>query len=156
MRRFWPAMLAGVAWVHLGMPVCWAEAIAIQNTQPLAFGSFVAGSGGSVTVDTGGARSAGGGVVLIPSSSGTAAEFTVTGDLLATYTIQLPSDGFVELTGPGSAMVIDGFTSMPSGANGELGAGGSQSLSVGATLNVDSGQSPGHYEGSFTVIVEYQ
>jgi hypothetical protein len=156
LKRRWLVILAGLVLVHLGVPACWAAEIAIQNTQPLAFGSFVAGGGGSVTVTTSGARSAGGGVVLIPSSEGAAATFAVTGDADATYTIQLPSDGSVELTGPGSAMVIDGFTSTPSGVNGQLNAAGSQSLSVGGTLNVSGSQTPGEYTGSFTVITEYQ
>jgi spore coat protein U-like protein len=137
-------------------PTSWALVnIAIENVQNLSFGSFVAGNGGSVTVSANGNRSAGGGVVLIPSSLGTAAQFTVSGDPNATYTIQLPVNDVVSLTGPGNGMFVNTFTSTPSGAGGNLGAGGSQALSVGGTLNVGSDQAPGSYSSTFSVTVSY-
>lgn len=154
MTSYLPKFLAGVVLATMA-PNSPALEIAIQNTQGLAFGSFVAGSGGTITVSTSGGRSASGGVFLIPSSTSSAAQFTVTGDANATYTIQLPGNDFVKLTGPGSDMVINDFTSSPSGAAGQLSAGGSQTLLVGGRLNVASGQSPGNYSGSFTVIVDY-
>lgn len=132
-----------------------AAAISIQNTQELSFGSFVAGSGGTVTVSTSDARSAGGGVMLVPSREGAAARFTVSGDAFATYTIQLPGNDFVKLTGPGGEMVVNDFTSSPSGAGGQLDVLGSQTLLVGATLSVGSSQPTGDYSGSFTVTVNY-
>ncbi len=52
-------------------------------------------------------------------------------------------------------MVINDFVSSPSGASGQLGAGGSQTLSVGGALSVGSGQAPGDYSGSLTVTVNY-
>lgn len=93
--------------------------------------------------------------MLIRSSQGTAAQFTVSGEPNATYTIQLPGDDFVSLAGPGTKMFINNFTSSPSGVEGQLGAGGSQVLSVGGTLNVDSGQAPGSYPVTFSVTVNY-
>lgn len=155
MKRVWPTIMAGVALTTLVASNGWAQDIVIQNTRGLSFGSFVAGSGGSVAVSPSGLRSAGGDVWLIPSSEGVAAEFTVTGDADATYTIQLPGDDFVTLTGPGSDMVINDFTSAPSGAGGQLSAGGSQALAVGGTLNVGSAQAPGDYAGTLSVIVNY-
>ena len=94
-------------------------------------------------------------MLLIPSSAGAAAQFTVSGDANATYTVQLPGNDFVKLTGPGGDMLINDFVSSPSGAGGQLSAGGSQTLLVGATLNVASGQVAGQYSGSFSVIVDY-
>ena len=155
MNPYLPRLLASAALAALAASASWALEMAIQNNQELSFGSFVAGSGGSVTVSTSGARSASGGVLLIPSSAGAAAQFTVSGDANATYTIQLPGNDFVKLSGPGGDMFINEFTGSPSGAAGQLSAGGSQSLSVGGTLNVASGQSPGEYSGSFTVTVDY-
>jgi hypothetical protein len=149
MKPYLPKLLAGAALAALAAPASWALEMAIQNNQELSFGSFVAGGGGSVTV------SASGGVLLIPSSAGAAATFTVTGDANATYTIQLPGNDFVKLTGPGGDMFINEFTGSPSGAAGQLSAGGSQSLLVGATLNIASGQAPGQYAGSFSVTVDY-
>lgn len=155
MKPYLPKLLALAALAALAAPASWALEMAIQNNQELSFGSFVAGIGGSVTVSTSGARSASGGVLLIPSSAGAAAQFTVSGDANATYTIQLPGNDFVKLSGPGGDMFINEFTGSPSGAAGQLSAGGSQSLSVGGTLSIASGQSPGEYSGSFSVTVDY-
>lgn len=130
-------------------------ALSLQNTRALSFGSFVAGAGGTVTISPAGDRSATGSVVLIPSGGGQSAEFTVQGDPNATYSIDLPADGTVVLTGPGADMALTNFTSSPSGAGGQLGASGSQALSVGATLHANDGQASGSYSGSFSVIVNY-
>ena len=151
-----PRILAGVALASMVASTSWAQvSVAIENVQSLSFGSFVAGNGGSVTVSTNGNRNADGGVVLIRSSQGTAAQFTVSGDPNATYTIQLPGDDFVSLAGPGTDMFINNFISTPSGVKGQLGAGGSQALSVGGALNVGSNQAPGSYSGTFSVTVSY-
>jgi len=156
MKSCLPRILAGVALASMVAPTSWALAnIAIENVQSLSFGSFVAGNSGSVTVSTTGNRNAVGGVVLIPSSLGTAAQFTVSGEPNMTYTIQLPGNDFVSLTGPGIDMFVNNFTSTPSGVGGQLGAGGSQALSVGGTLNVGSDQAPGSYSGTFSVTVNY-
>lgn len=156
MKPCFAKIMVGVTLAAMAVPNSWALLdIAIANTQALSFGSFVAGNGGSVTVSTSGARSASGDVYLIPSSEGTAAQFTVSGDPDATYTIQLPGDDFVKLTGPGADMAINDVVSSPSGAGGQLGGSGSQTLSVGGALSVGSGQTPGNYSGSLTVTVNY-
>lgn len=155
MQPYLPKFLAGAALAIMAAPASWALVMTIQNSQALSFGSFVASGGGAVTISTSGARSASGGVLLIPSSAGAAAQFTVSGDANATYTIQLPANDFVKLSGPGGDMLINDFVSSPSGAGGQLSAGGSQTLLVGATLNVASGQVPGEYSGSFSVTVDY-
>jgi len=136
-------------------PVVAQEPITIGNTRSLSFGSFVAGTGGTVTLSPQGQRSITGSVTALPSASGHSAEFTVSGDQDATYFIDLPSDSSVILTGPGSDMRLTSFTSEPSGAGGQLGPGGAQVLSVGASLQVGSGQVSGDYSGSFSVIVNY-
>lgn len=127
----------------------------INNTRGLSFGSFVAGSGGTVTVSAGSERSATGAVILLPSTSGQSAQFTVQGDPNATYTIELPADSTVVLTGPGADMALTNFTSQPSGAGGQLDLTGSQVLSVGATLQVGGNQVSGSYSGSYNVTVNY-
>lgn len=131
-----------------------AAEIAIVNSSSLVFGSFVAGNGGTITVSTSGICSAGGSVTIVIADCA-AAGFTVTGDPNLTYFIELPTDNFVSLSGPGSSMAITSFTSNPSGADGLLSAGGSQNLSVGGTLNIGSNQAAGSYSGNFSVIVNY-
>lgn len=130
-------------------------ALTIQNTRGLSFGSFVAGAGGTVVVSPASERSATGSTMLVPSKNGQSAQFTVEGDPDATYSIDLPADSTVFLTGPGVDMALTNFTSEPSGAGGQLSATGSQTLSVGATLQVQDSQASGSYSGSFDVIVNY-
>src|SRR5688572_1001429 len=88
-------------------PVRGAE-IAIFNSSPLAFGVFASGSGVTVTVDTSGSCSAGGGVIMFVADC-SPATFTVTGDPNLTYLIELPVDNSVALSGPGSDMSITGL-----------------------------------------------
>jgi hypothetical protein len=132
----------------------WAAPIAISNTQLLTFGKFAAGSGGSVTVSPAGARSAGGGVVLVSSGGGSAALFSVSGDPNLTYAISLPANGAVSLAAGANIMAVSNFSSSPS-PTGQLNAGGTQTLSVGATLSVGTNQPTGNYSASFDVFVDY-
>lgn len=141
--------------VSIAPVVAAQEPITIGNTRSLSFGSFVAGTGGTVILSPQGQRSITGSVTVLPSAPGHSAEFTVSGDPDATYFIDLPSDFSIMLTGPGSDMPLTSFTSEPLGAGGQLGSGGAQVLSVGATLEVGSGQASGDYSGSFSVIVNY-
>jgi hypothetical protein len=148
-------ILVGATLASMVTATTWAaEAISIQNIHGLSFGSFVAGSGGSVTVSANGNRT-GSGVVLVPSNQGNSAQFLVSGESGNTYTIQLPGNDFVSLTGPGNDMIVNNFTSTPSGAGGSIPQNGSQALSVGGTLNVVRGQVRGQYSGNFSVTVNY-
>lgn len=159
--RYGPAAL-GAGGLALLLPLAlWAGhqtalfAISVTNNQGLSFGKFAAASAGSVTISPAGVRSATGGVVLLGSDGGAAAQFTVSGDSSLTYDIILPVDGVVSLTAAGGqTLPVRAFTSSPSGT-GQLGIGGSQTLRVGATLDVGSGQAQGAYTGSFEVTVNY-
>ena len=123
--------------------------------QVLAFGSFAPGtSSGTVTISAAGARSSGGGAFLVPSGAGSAASYTVGGTSSVTYAITLPSNGTVVVTSGPNSMAVNNFTSSPVGA-GLIGGGGTQTLTVGATLTVGSNQATGSYSGSFDVTVEY-
>jgi len=127
--------------------------ISISADTALDFGAFAPSTGGTVTIATDGARSSSG---VVPSSTDTGNNgvFTVTGQASATYAITLPSDGTVTITSGANSMDVDTFTSNPSGT-GTLSGGGSQTLNVGATLTVGSGQAAGSYSGTFDVSVEY-
>ncbi len=53
----------------------------------------------------------------------------------------------------GSAtMTVNGFTSTPS-TTGTLGTGGTQTLQIGATLNVSAAQTPGNYTSATAIPV---
>ncbi len=154
---FWLVMAVILFALSATPALCYTNSITLTNTQSLAFGSFIVGNSGTVAVSTIGARSAtGGGIVLLNRNpTAHAAEFNVTGDANAPYTITLPANGEVSLTGPGAAMAAGSFTSNPASA-GTLNSGGTGTIAVGATLTVGSNQVPGSYSGSFSVTVTYQ
>jgi hypothetical protein len=103
-----------------------------------------------------GVRSVTGGCTL-PAITGTvaAAAFNVTGAANYTYAITLPGAA-TTITFGANNMTVDTWTSTPSGT-GTLSAGGSQTLTVGATLNVGASQAAGTYVSGtpFTVTVNY-
>jgi hypothetical protein len=151
------SLLFTFAYAAMAASVSWAlTPISVSNsTQALAYGSFVAGSGGSVIVAVNPlGRSASGGVFLVPSGIWSAGAFSVTGDPNLTYAITLPADGVVVLTSGANTMAVNGFISNPA-PTGQLSLGGSQTLMVGATLSVSSNQVSGSYSGSYSVTVDY-
>ena len=131
-----------------------AGAQTVTNNTNLSFGSFTAGSGGTVAVNAVGVRSKTGGVVLANQSMGSAAQFTIAGTNSAVVTITLPTDGTVLLSDGSNTMALTGFVSNPN-ATGTLSGGGTLTISVGAVLNVNAAQPPGTYTGSFNVTVNY-
>jgi len=133
-----------------------AAAQTIGANASLAFGTFIAGSGGTVAIAPSGGRAASGGVFLVGQGAGaSAAQFTVLGTPNATYAITLPGNNVVVLTDANSnTMSVNSFLSTP-GPAGTLSAGGSQTIRVGATLVVGGNQPPGIYSGSFSVTVNY-
>lgn len=126
-------------------------------SQALAFGRFVAGTGGTITVSPSGARSSTGGVTLLASTA-SAASFTNTDTApsraSSTVAITLPSDGSVTLASGANQMSLGSFTSNPSGTG--IMAGGSMQIRVGATLTVGANQPRGNYSGSIPVTIQYQ
>ncbi|HAL81406.1 MAG TPA: hypothetical protein DCO83_03545, partial [Mucilaginibacter sp.] len=112
------------------------------------------GTAGTVVSDPASTRTSTGGVTL-PVNAGTvtAASFTVTGSEAYTYSITLP--GSVTITYGANTMTVNTFTSSPA-TTGTLTAG-TQTLNVGATLNIGSSQAAGAYASTtpFTVTVNY-
>jgi hypothetical protein len=124
------------------------SAISIANVSDLEFGTAAAGDAAKI-VAPGSAENAENG------------SFTVSGQANTAYTITLPSDGSVTLVtgggGTNETIAVNTFASFPAaGANGLLGAGGSQSLFVGATrAALSAAQVAGSYTGTYTVTVVY-
>jgi hypothetical protein len=129
----------------------------LTNTGALSFGAFTAGSGGTVTVSPAGARIKTGSVILVNQAGvASAAQFTISGTPNAVFTLSLPADGTTFLSDGGSgSMALNSFTSSPA-TTGVLSGGGTQTLSVGATLSVSNLQATGSYTGAFSVTVNYQ
>lgn len=116
--------------------------LGLSKVSDLSFGSGVQGDSSKI-ITAGGAGSA---------------QFTVSGEPNTAYNITLPTNALMT-TGDGvgatKQVTVGTFTSSPSGS-GSLGAGGSQSLYVGATrAALLSNQVTGSYSGSFTVTVAY-
>lgn len=133
--------------------------ITIVKNVDMNFGNVaVSGNPGTVVMTPAGVRSATGGVTL-PATVGSpaAASFTVSGQATYTYSITLPSAPLMISSGANN-MTVDLFTSNP-GSTGTLSAGtpGTQTLDVGATLNVGASQPAGTYISAtpFNVNVNY-
>jgi spore coat protein U-like protein len=132
--------------------------ITITKVTDLAFGTVVPYStAGTVELDpTTGDRSYTGGVTGLTSTT-SSASFTVSGNDGQAYTISLPLDDDVSLIGPAlsTPMTLDTWTTDIPGLTGTL-TGGTQTFSVGATLNVGASQAVGSYSGTFDVTVTYE
>ena len=130
--------------------------ITLTKTADMNFGDVIAGATLGTVVLTAAAspsRSVTGGTELGNSGVVSSATFTVGGEGSSTYSITLPSTD-VTITSGVNTMTVNTFTSSPSGT-GALTAG-SQTLYVGATLNVAASQASGSdYTGSFNVTVAY-
>ena len=127
--------------------------VTITKTADLVFGTVSAGTtAGTVVMSTAGARSATGGAALSSTATGGTAKFNLTGNSNSTFSITLPSS--TSLTGPGTAMTLNAFTSTPS-STGTFNGSGSATLAVGGTLSIGANQTAGSYTGSFSVTVDY-
>jgi hypothetical protein len=131
--------------------------IAITNSGDMNFGNVaVSATGGTVVLDPASTRTVTGGVTL-PAVPGTvtAAHFDITGTADYTYSITLPSTATTVTSGT-NTMTVDAFTSNP-GSTGTLNAVGTQTVDVGATLNVSALQAAGTYISGtpFDVTVNY-
>ena len=139
--------------------------ISIAKDVDLNFGKVVPGAAlGTVVLSPLAARTPSGGTTIMATQTGTvaAAQFTVTGEGAATYTLSLPESTTMALTGtPGTTMTVDEFTSDLETVEGiatltgTAGGSGTKVIKVGATLNVGANQPQGVYSGTFEVTVAY-
>lgn len=125
------------------------QPIAITAGQSLEFGAFAGNSAGTVVIDTAGARSATGGV-LLANNNGTyrQGQFSVTGTGNSTFAITYPS-AFNITSGANSMSVT-----VAGPATGTL-SSGSATINVGGTVTVGANQAAGSYTGTYTMTVEY-
>lgn len=119
-----------------------------HNTGALAFGTFTAGTGGTVVVDSAGTGSATGDVGFVSGSANSADSFTVSGSGNRNFNITATGGSVTSGTDTMAFTV-----SVPASASL---SGGTYSLPVGGELTVGSAQAPGAYTGSYTVTVSYQ
>jgi hypothetical protein len=136
--------------------------VLVTSSANLSFGKFSAGTGGTVTVDTAGARTNSG--ALLAGGTATAAKFDITGDNSAAYNIDSVTGTSTTLSnGSGGTMalaLVGDFTGAGGAGSAIPGSGtlsgtGTQSLFVGGTLTVGAAQAPGSYTGTIAITVAY-
>jgi Mat/Ecp fimbriae major subunit len=156
-RALGQAMLAGAALaLLLGAAVVPAsaacnKAITVTETQQMNYGTIaVTSGGGTVTMATTGTVSAPGGFTV--SGITNAGSFHVTGTNNCTVSISFVAGS---LTGPGTAMQIQNFTTNAGSTPILNPAGGVLDFNVGADLIVNASQLGGSYSGTYTVTVIY-
>ncbi|MFD1095897.1 DUF4402 domain-containing protein [Salegentibacter chungangensis] len=123
--------------------------ISISKTGDLNFGKVSNNAAGTVVIANDGSAS---GLTQIGSTTPTAASFEVTAASGFAYTVTTPTS--VTLSNGTDNITVDTFTD-DAGAN-PSGTGSAQTVNVGATLNVASGQATGNYTGTFDVSVAYE
>ncbi len=129
--------------------------ITLTRTADMSFGNIIADvDGGTVVLVPAGTRTLNG--LTSPSLPGTvtAASFNVSGLANATYAITLPPTH--DISNGVQTMTVNTFTSTPT-PTGALSVAGTQTINVGATLNVGANQAAGTYTNAagFTVTVNY-
>ena len=130
--------------------------ISIVKTVDMSFGNIAvsATAGGTAILTPAGTRStSGAGGVVLPANTGmvAAAIFTVSGQPNFTYAITLPSSCTLS-DGASHSMNVNAFNSLPS-YTGTLGTSGSQTIRVGASLNIPAGQAPDIYTNATAIPV---
>lgn len=131
--------------------------LVITEIQALQFGSISAPIAGTVVVDTAGARTSTGGVVLV-GTGGTAGTFSMstapyacTGRALVVVTAG-PTATLNHASLPATMTANTFTTSLAPGDAFDP----TIPLTVGATLNVGTAQSPGAYSGTYLITVTFQ
>ncbi|MCW1735315.1 DUF4402 domain-containing protein [Anaerorudis cellulosivorans] len=124
----------------------------ITKEADLNFGSMFSprNGGGTVTVDVNNQRAATGvQLATVTGESITAAQFKVTGDPNATFTITFPySFSVINTDGSGSSMLVDNFTYNSITSPSTLDGNGEKIIKIGATLHVYNYQALGTYKNT--------
>lgn len=127
--------------------------ITIARLADMNFGNVVSNTtGGTIVLSPAGTRTANG--VQLPATFGTiaAASFKVDGQAGYAYSVILPQTAYEITTGTGGETEVMTLTNFTSDSTGFV-TGGTQTLNVGATLNVVANQSAGLYVGATPINV---
>jgi len=128
--------------------------ISIVKDTDMSFGNLVSTlDGGAIVLSTASGRTGNAGILAGPDGTVTAAAFTVTGETDFTYGITLPASPFdVENSDEiPETMAVGTFVSLPDEA-GSL-TSGTQTLLVGATITLGTGQASGVYTNAADLAV---
>ena len=134
--------------------------ITVSQSQSMTFSSIVVSpnQGGSIVLDPNGKESPTGGVSITNNNnneSSAPASFTVSGQGGYTYSINLPKDPVSMDDSSANLLNITSFTSSPEVSNESQ--SGTQTINVGATLNIEKAEEPGEFEAEipFDIRVNY-
>lgn len=121
----------------------------VSVVQYLNFGTFSHyGTGGTVKISTSGAQTRTGDVVLLTGSY-SAGLITISGNKGTVISFLIPSSS---ITFGASSMSMDDFTTDPASVVLPDAPGiSTQLVTIGATLTVSSGNTPGTYNGTFAI-----
>lgn len=138
------------------------------GTNTLNFGIVAPGSAaGTLTLSTTNAKSTTGGVTYSSAVSTSVASFELSGSAGKSYAITLGAASVTINGTSGNAltnaatMTVDGFTVRPASAGADQltgildGTTGKDKFAVGGTLHVATTQDEGEYEGTFTIMANY-
>ena len=119
--------------------------LSILKTFDMDFGSVAVSPTvpGTVILTPASVRSITGGSQIIGTTA-KAATFTVTGQGTSTYAITL-TPASLTVTNGSNSMIVNNFNSTPTTTTGGALVGGTQTLTVGATLNMTAAQATGTY-----------
>lgn len=134
------------------------DAITAFESTPMSFGRFSTGDqGGSIIVPSNGAAISTS-TVITADSNINPATFSVSGAKNATFSVTLPEGPALLTSTSGDTMEVSDWTASSGQGNDEyVLAGGTQKVSVGATLRVGSinNNPKGVYSGSYKVTFAY-
>ena len=129
------------------------QPISLSEDTSLDFATvLVDPDGGTITLAVDGTTPTQGSSSHVFSGTAQDGEFSLTGDANRALTITFTPG---TLTGPGTAMAINNFTSN-AGATPSTDGAGAFSFDVGADLVIGAGQLGGTYTGTYNVEVDYQ
>jgi hypothetical protein len=133
-------------------------ALTATETSQLNFGRFSPEtSGGDVLMTPQGGRTSNGTVILV-SGTHNSASFYITGDYNATYSISLPTAVVITNLNNSKTMQVTNWKSVPpAGVGAGTLRGGSEIVSIGATLKVGTvyDNPTGIYTGTYAITFSY-
>jgi len=138
-----------------------ALSIVVSGTVDLNFGTMTeTGGGGTMVVDTTGARTPTGAVTAV-AGGGLASQgiFSVSGSTGLAIDVSMTAAAFTVSNGGGATMVVNNFNLVTNagGATRTITlAANPSTFPLGATLNVGAGQAAGTYIGNYTINANYQ
>lgn len=141
--------------IHAAPPDCPATLTA-NLTQDLDFGDYVGTNGGTITIDTAGARTETGGVILVGGTT-TAATYVFSNSdsrCLNRWIKITAIPNSITISGPAS-MTVNNFITSAAADGDKFKISTTNTVTIGADLITNNAQTQGPYTGNFTIDFNY-